>query len=371
MHSPTPHGSWHWLFTENRLQKQNTTPFIGSIVDSLRSPCIGVANFPTTIEDIRALPTAENRLLKQVTPPLFSKRFADFGAVTIGDLLVNHQWLPLDSFPAFHSLPPIIRQELAIKYNRVKAFLRLHHATALTVTEDGPPAHLTFCSNNGSRLSLNKTTRRTLQDKLTHTFFNMAENQSLSDFWSKDKISWHSLFCKLVRGRDCEIAWRLAKNRLADTIFLHKARLKEDSFCPFCPNIEGTAWHMIMDCIVTRDLWACVSALVKKIINKNHISLMDLYKGFAGKSHETNLANFLVTSAKAIIYDKLTEFLKDGRAFNRLRDVYVKTIRYRLATAFAWHQGSASTEIFESHWCCNKTLCYVEDECLVFSDGLT
>lgn len=353
--------SWQWLFVPSRKSHRTCVPtFIESVKEALKASSIQVTNFPGTIEDIRGIPLADSSLIRSCTPPMFSELWQRIGMTTVGSLLDGFSWLSEDVLAEkLEECSQLVKNELLCHFERIKAYFRTHYGNALSTVDGQHEYSVTFKAIANGEIVFGKGTQKLFKDSITMKTFGAEE--SLLGVWSDDTVHWESYYQKPSLGRDAAIAWRLAKNRLADPVFLHRAGLRTEETCPFCPEVVGTAWHMLLDCPETNCIWSLVGAMVGKILNTRcGLKLRDIYCGFRNRSPAYNLANFLINLSKSSIYQELTDILKEGTPHTPYEERYRRRLRKRILTEFSWYLGKNDVAAFEKIWCVNSVLCGVD-----------
>lgn len=361
--------TWQWFFLpQNKIPSANSYPFIQSLLDVMHaSPNITIDSFPKSFPDVRKIPLTVSRLLRPLVPPLFSTKWFENGFYTVADFVSNEKiWITQELLSEkLQAVSPAVRNELLCHFRRVKAIVTRNYKTL--PSNDAAAAHqLSFLSRNNRTIQINKQTRKLLQQDLTSRFFGTEE--VLPNTWTDDEVHWSSFFNRPTLANDGEISWRLAKNRLADPVFLQRAGLRDSNFCPFCPTSIGTAWHQMFNCTATTRIWNLVEFCIKNLTGMNFVRTEDLLCGYKNKTPAYNLANFLVTLAKSIIYRGLIGFVKDNRRCTSYHLIFKHRAKARIIQEYSWYLGKNKVSTFEDIWCIKNAVCSITGGSLAFSD---
>lgn len=185
-----------------------------------------------------------------------------------------------------------------------------------------------------------------------------------------EDVYWQAFFVKPSLGHDAIIAWRFAKDRLADLVFLHRIGLRSTNGCPWCSHV-GDSWHLLFGCHMTRDIWTLIKSLIEKLLSCDSVSFESIAKGFKSNSSASNLANYLATLGKSTIYNNAVSFLKGDRTtIGNYKHVFVARLKSRIFKEFAWHMDRDAINDFEKVWCPMEAVCRIADKSLLFSTTL-
>lgn len=211
---------------------------------------------------------------------------------------------------------------------------------------------------------MKKSNKKKIQTLLTAKYF--GEPQHLAGYWYDD-VNWSSYFIKPSLGHDTIIAWRFAKNRLADPSYLCKAQLRTSSRCPWCDEVADS-WHMIISCSKNRQLWTFIIPLLRKLLPTESISAKSLFCGFNSTTKEANLANFFIVLGKSTVYYTCLSYLRgERRRVASYKNIFVAKLKSRIYKEYAWHSQRDSLSSFEKVWCPMSVLCCVKNGSLIFS----
>jgi exonuclease III len=169
-----------------------------------------------------------------------------------------------------------------------------------------------------------------------------------------DRISWMAIRQWPTLGLDADVAWRLCHGAWADGVFLQRVGIVDNDDCPWCPGVRATAWHQAFVCIGVSRLWKVVVHCIKLITGHEKILLLHLYAGLPKRSlwcePQINLANYIVTATKSVIYKEITLFYK-----NKIDDMHFLSalrnkIRKRLQLEEAYHRANGSLTMYLRFW---------------------
>lgn len=352
--------SWQWFFCDEKvpLSRGRFSAFTCSLKEAIQTSGITVLNFPSSIQDLGCFPTTYSKFLIKTVPPLFNELWLCYGFRTISDFMMMETWMPNDvMLQKIGSVSNVISRDMLEHYNRIRLYFELHYGD-IGAESDGADVQFIFRIGS-SECVVKKETKKKLYQHLICSYFDASE--AMTGAWLDDEVCWKSYFNKLTLGFDSEVPWRLAKNRLADPIFLFKAGLKNNSQCPFCPGITGTSWHMIFTCRQVQGIWEIVCDLLRSLLGRVRISLKELYCGYSGRSPAIQLANYIISASKTTIYRVLTSYFRDGGTPVLFVPVFVKKIKSRLVTEFSWYLGKGNLEGFKSQWCIRAVVCDIGD----------
>lgn len=168
-----------------------------------------------------------------------------------------------------------------------------------------------------------------------------------------EAMLWMSLRCAPSYGKDIDIAWRLAHGRWADAKFLHATRVRQTSECPWCPGVDGDAWHLAFRCMKVTHVWKAIVKLVKQLTGKEVLYLYEIYCGIPIKKYENTgqkLANYLLTITKSAIYEEITLYFKkktqDVKYMNRIKN----KLNQRIEMERKYHENHGNLSSFLSFW---------------------
>lgn len=288
----------------------------------------------------------------------------------MGDLLDSNQWKELEDLEGFSDLPTRHRIALSINFNRVKAFCRLRFRGALeTIGPEPWPRTFNYIrASDKKAVKLDTVSdRRALQWNITAAFFNVKG--TLPGHWSDDEVGWGHISHFPTLGMDAEVAWCFAKNRLADPIFLFHARKMPSRLCPWC-RVEGSAWHMVVECRQAAAMWRLVHAILKKLLGDRQVLLRDIFTCFKPRNNSDAptlaIANFILTLAKSTVYRVITTVFKDLRHPAAYDAVLKARIKARILKEYAWHLGRGDLNSFSAIWGTKEAICKTGPEGLVF-----
>lgn len=265
------------------------------------------------------------------------------------------------------SASAVTSDTMLIHYGRIRAFFRQHYGY-IDESSDDAGASLVFDDGSADQV-ITKHTRRKLYQHLVSVSFDTFASIA-TGAWSDDAVNWISYFNELTLGFDSEVPWRLAKNRLADPVFLSKVGFVGSNQCPFCPGVIGTAWHIIMTCQEVQGVWNVVRRLLGGLVGRQCITLRYFYCGYSGGSPAHRLANYILSVCKTTIYRLLTEFYRGGVLRMPFEQAFSYRIKSRLLTEFSWCLGKRNINKFKSKWCVNAVVCRVTESNELLFSGL-
>lgn len=365
-------ASWQCLFLENKhTSVQNYPGFLRSLLRTWDIMDLRITDFPKTIQEVKSIPSTSSRLLPKTTkPPLFSTRWVHLGFKTMSDFFCGNSWLSTEELAAqLQQVSSSIRNDLICHFYTIQNYFTQYCTYEDTGNQSiaEEKIHKVFLHDQDDRIEVKDNNKKKIQTYLTCTFFDQKE--PLNGHW-EEQVNWKAYFVKPNLGHDSIVAWRLAKDRLADPVFLHRAGLRDSSQCPWCTSV-GDSWHIIFTCFKNQDIWELVKRLVKTLLNCERISFVDIYKGFKSRSCAGNLANYLTTLGKSTVYNAIVSYLKgERRTICSYKHLFVARLKSRIFKEFSWHLNRDSITEFEEIWCYQNVLCFVADRCLYFSDQL-
>lgn len=365
--------SWQCLFLEDQNTLIKKYPaFLTSLLHTWNTLDFRITDFPKTTQEIKHIPSTNSRLLpKKTKPPLFRTHWVHFGFKTMDDFFCNNRWLSTEQLAAqLQQAPTSVRNDLLHHFQNIQNYFTKH-----CVDKDaGDPStnleeeiYKVFLHDQDDRMEVRDNNKKKLQSFLTCSFFD--QQQPMGGHW-EEEVNWKTYFVKPNLGHDSIVAWRFAKDRLADPVFLFRAGLRDSSQCPWCSGV-GDSWHIIFACIKNKDIWELVKYLVKTLLDYNRVTFKDLYNGFKSNSCAANLANYLATLAKGTIYNAIVSYLKgERRVIYSYKHLFIARLKSRIFKEFSWYLNRDSLTEFEHIWCHQNVLCFITDRCLNFSDQL-
>lgn len=356
--------TWQCFFINSgEINTRMTFPFTASIIETMQKDSyISLQNFPSRRSDVDEIPTVASRLLSPIIPPLFIYRWLLNGFYTIADFKNRGNWLPEEALMRkLQAEPPRVQSDLMVHFRRIKATCTLKYRN-LPATDNNESKKLHFLTADGSTHPVAKTSRKILQNTMTGRFF---DGRSTSYDNGVD-VNWSSYFNHLTFGNDTEVAWRFAKNRLADCVYLHRIGLRDSIICPFCSIATGNSRHIILDCNRAQLLWQLVTPLLRKLTGYEVVTPDKIVSGFANGTPEHNLANYILTLAKSTVYYVVLDVLKHEKPCVPYDTVFKNRLKGRLLKEFAWYLGKNNMEGFKLQWCVGNAICEVRNKDLLF-----
>lgn len=207
--------------------------------------------------------------------------------------------------------------------------------------------------------------KKTLLEEFVMTQFQTTN--ALKGIWNDEKVNWKSMGEFPILGRRRDVAWRFAKDRLADTVFLSASGLADSPRCHWCGE-RGTSWHIIISCRKHKELWNTVRILIGKCLRRR-LLYMDITNGIANKNNKTLLANFILSEAKYTTYNIHTRFHKDGEEVTNSGVYFVNSVKKRILEEYLWCSSRGMMAKFKNIWTTDNILCGIsEGNDLTFSN---
>jgi exonuclease III len=227
---------------------------------------------------------------------------------------------------------------------------------------DVPSAHFFVENGRRERCSL-PLKKRDVYVVVRHK--GKADEWPIKGRLTDDAVLWGSLYRTPSFGRDRDVAWRLAHDRLADAVFLHRAGLRDDRACRWCPDAVATTWHVMYECSEAKVLWRRMRATLKEITGRGAILVKDVHCGFdlgRWKQADASLANYVVTLGKACIYKCFTAAEKGTRSFAGYWAAFIAALKRRVLQEYTVSRARRNLEVFTGFWCHRRILCRLGED---------
>lgn len=354
--------TWQILFMKPHLHVDQHFPqFYFEVLESLEVLHLKIQELPTTSHNVDDLPLANSRLipLSQVS---ISSLWFSCGLYTFSQLRDSNHWKDFEDLNvSFYSR--VLKNNLRINFELLKQ--------ALTPTFDKsncqdslPSTHWQIQDHNGKTNNISSYTRRDIQRIVTLKYYQVKE--PLKGAWSDDGVYWKNFIELPTMSHEHTVSFRFAKNRLADLVFLKKSGKVQSDICPTC-NVVGTAWHLIIQCENTRELWNFIRALLIKFLNRP-LYTVDIYSGLSQSlGEQSKLCNFLLNLAKSTIYNILTDNNLRMRTLQPYLPVYKSRLKARISKEFIYFSGKDNLEGFSKNWAHKGILCNISNGVLTFN----
>lgn len=357
--------TWQWLFiTKQDPGDYSRSPFLNTMAKAVLSASVKIHGFPGSVNDIKLIPTTSCKLLNECKPPLFNERWAELGFRTLKDMMEIRDWLPeVSMLQKLRYQTEVVKRDLMNHFRRIKRYFEQRFKEAFEkTTNDSVQWKLMIIKEDNRHLTVNKSMRKPLSEILTAKYFDIHEK--MPGAWTDEEVHWEVFFRRPNLGRDADVSWRFAKNRLADPVFLFHSNLRDTTVCPFCPQEVGTAWHILLTCSKVKDLWFFVGQLIRQILGEK-LTLSAIYSGYSKRTPQHQLANFLIGIAKSTAYYAALDMIKENRHPLPYKQIFVNRINKRLVLEFSWYSGRQDTDSFEQQWCISEALCKIDSDELI------
>lgn len=178
----------------------------------------------------------------------------------------------------------------------------------------------------------------------------IMESKWKNEFGDINSLCWRKIYDeKIVKINDKSIAefnFKLLHNLLPNNLYLSKWNKNIDKFCTYCREIENTK-HMVFDCILVKNIWKKVSAILKINIAWKHLVLGFIYNGNQSNVVLNNVISFI--ACKIFKYKMKCKLIED----NVTNEGLILFLRSSLASFFLVNQ-QAQTVNFD--YCILRTL---------------
>ena len=183
--------------------------------------------------------------------------------------------------------------------------------------------------------------------------------------WTDDPINWRSFYASPCLGYEADVSYRLAKNRLADMVFLKRAGIINCDDCTVC-HTTGTAWHLLISCQTAKPVWDFINSIKVKIL-KSALRIVDIYAGFPNpKDRKSSIVNYLCVLAKHTIYSHFTACSKTNVPLRPYLPIFKSKLKARIIKEFAWFNGRGITDLFWKKWWNDSSLFVIKDGSVIF-----
>lgn len=350
--------TWQWFFTDAKPYSSSLPSFLDSVLHAVSCVNLCVEGFPQTCGGLRDIPLTVTRLLPSEMTDFsslwFSSKLTTFGSILDGNNLKPFETITIPNYNW------VLKNNLRLNYNRIVDFTESHFSTIMST--EGPenwPLNTMFRTPTGNSIYLDGSNndRRLL---LRHILLQLYETEDpLPGAWTDDPIHWKSFRVPPTLGHEGIVAFRFAKNRLADLVFLSRTGVAASADCPRCHTV-GTSWHILITCAEARSLWDFVGAIKRQLCGSS-LEIREIYAGFAPPySKKVVIINYLCNLAKAVIYDSFLASIRNNTPQQDYLKVFKGKLKTRILTEYAWYVGRGDQDSFSLLWCVGEVLAKVD-----------
>lgn len=347
-------------------------PFYRSALTAWKDLDLCPALLPPTYAAVGLLPIRNNVYLTLTgNGDLFMPEWHSIGVRKLGDLLSPEgQWKTVEDFRPSATMSTSLFRRLVNNLAKVRNAIPLIFS-GLTVGSNSLPAVFKFKSlPNDTPKVFNSSSPKLLYEECLSRLLVRPSITGESPV-VQGKVNWDNLYRKPTITRDADISWRFLHDRLITPVRLKTWRKRQSAECPFC-GIHGTATHCILECYTVTALWNIIKRILLNLLDVPNLPPDVLLCGIprTGRTGPEDVANFLVTFAKASIYRLLYAHLRYDTVAPQYTAEFKKQLRLHLSMEFARHAGRQTIQQFEETWCHRSALCYINNNSLNLSEDL-
>jgi hypothetical protein len=344
--------SWQNFFiTDTSNSCKYTSKYLNQVFEAWSAFSPASDSFPAVLSDCFEVPLTNNTLTNDIDFSVFWKRTGHF---KLGHIFDGTKWKDFADTPYPHQIRTELERNIQIIKNKIQ---KQSYGKKQGPTQKPTDIKITI-ANEDIHITKIKTKRR-------HTYNHLLDKiDSFKDIlpchWNNDPVYWTNFFRIPTLGKQADISWRLAKNRLADSTYLNHIGVTDSTRCCWCSK-RGTTRHIIIECQKTDSLWALVRELTKVLL-KRSITVRDITNGVEGKNAAVNLANYLLSEAKSIAYGAHISHIRDDTNPDNFAELLKKKIRKRITIEYWDAALKENWDKFTKLWTYNDVLCKLTDQ---------